>query len=37
MPGGHDDICNAVAGLANINNRYSGFDVTWYPAFLARF
>jgi hypothetical protein len=29
MPGGHDDICNAVAGLANINNRYGGFDVTW--------
>ena len=29
VPGGHDDICNAVAGLANINNRYSGFDVTW--------
>ena len=24
MPGGHDDICNAVAGLASINNRYGG-------------
>ena len=23
-PGGHDDICNAVAGLASINNRYGG-------------
>jgi hypothetical protein len=22
-------ICNAVAGLVNINNRYGGFDVTW--------
>jgi hypothetical protein len=24
MPGGHDDLCNAVAGLASINNRYGG-------------
>ena len=23
-PGGHDDVCNAVAGLASINNRYGG-------------
>jgi hypothetical protein len=21
-PGGHDDICNAVAGFASINNRF---------------
>jgi hypothetical protein len=27
-PGGHDDVCNAVAGLAAINNKF-GFDVSY--------
>jgi hypothetical protein len=25
-PGGHDDVCNAVAGLAAISNQYPGCD-----------
>jgi hypothetical protein len=28
-PGAHDNICNAVAGLAAINNQFGGFDTTW--------
>ena len=24
-PGGHDDIANAVAGLASVTNRYPGY------------
>jgi hypothetical protein len=31
-PGGHDDVCNAVAGLAAISSRYGGFD-TQYRGF----
>jgi hypothetical protein len=25
VPGGHDDICNAVAGFVSINNHYGGY------------
>ena len=28
-PGGHDDLCNCVAGVASISNRYGGFDTSW--------
>ncbi len=28
-PGAHDDVVNAVAGVADLNNRYGGFDVSW--------
>jgi hypothetical protein len=28
-PGGHDDVANCVAGLAQINNRFGGFDSTF--------
>ncbi len=28
-PGGHDDLINAIAGVAAINNRYGGFDPTF--------
>jgi len=31
-PGGHDDVCNAVAGLAAISTRYGGYD-TQYTGF----
>lgn len=29
-PGGHDDVCNAVAGLAAISNKYPGYDQTYH-------
>jgi hypothetical protein len=34
-PGGHDDVCNAVAGLAAISNKYPGYDQT-YRGFLGQ-
>lgn len=35
-PNGHDDVCNAVAGLAAINNKYGSYDPHfrgWQPDF----
>jgi len=29
VPGGHDDLCNAVAGMASLANRYGGFDSSY--------
>jgi hypothetical protein len=34
-PGGHDDVCNAVAGLAAVNSKYGGYTLeAFQPEFI---